>query len=330
MERRVLGRTALQVSALGLGCWPLGGGGGWGEQDERDSIATIHAALDRGINLLDTAEAYSDGHSEEVVGKALAGGRRSEAIIATKISPRNAASQTLRAHCEASLRRLQTDYIDLYQVHWPLPDERVDEAMSTLCSLQDEGKVRAIGVSNHGVQQLSRVLQTGTPIVSNQLCYSLISRAIEFEIVPLCRENGIGILAYMALMQGLLTGKYATLDDVPPFRARTRHFSSDRPQVSHGEPGHEAETSAALGRIRAIADDLGLPMAHVALAWTAAKPGISSVLVGSRTPAQLERNAAAADVALAPETVAALDEATEALHRAMGANADYFQGGRMR
>ena len=147
MEKRPLGGSDLRVSVLGLGCWPLGGGPGWGDADERESIATIHAALDNGINFFDTAEAYGQGRSEEIVGKALRG-RRDKAIIATKISARNAEPATLRAHCEASLRRLQTDCIDLYQVHWPFADGEAQDAFFTLRDLGDEGKVRFIGVSN--------------------------------------------------------------------------------------------------------------------------------------------------------------------------------------
>jgi len=326
VDKRSLGTSALQVSVMGLGCWPLGGGGGWGAADERESIATIHAALDHGVNLLDTAEAYNQGRSEEIVGKALRG-RRDQALVATKISPSNAEPATLRAHCEASLRRLQTDYIDLYQVHWPIADDAVDDAFATLRDLCDQGKVRFIGVSNYGVQQLATALATGTPLVSNQLCYNLVSRAIETGIMPLCRQHGLSIIAYMGLMQGLLVGIYATADEVPPFRARTRHFSGARPGSRHGEEGAEAELFEALADIRRIAGDLGLPMAQVALAWVMARPGVACVLVGGRRPAQVVRNLEAASVALPQEAIAALDQATEVLRVKLGPNADYFQGG---
>ncbi|MCD6519044.1 MAG: aldo/keto reductase [Anaerolineae bacterium] len=328
MEKRRLGTSEIEVSVFGLGCWPLGGGPGWGDQDERESIATVHAALDYGINFFDTAEGYNNGRSEEVLGKALED-RRDKALIATKVSPTNTEPATLRAHCEASLRRLRTDYIDLYQVHWPIwpaTNNSVEDAFATLLDLQQEGKIRAIGVSNHGVEQLRQVLATGVPIVSNQLCYNLLSRAIESEILPFCREHGLGVITYMGLMQGLLAGIYRSPDEVPPFRARTRHFSKDRPMARHGEPGAEAETFAALERIRQIADELGYPMAHVALAWVASKPGISCVLVGSRKRDQLARNIEAASLKLPPEVIAKLDEATEELRIKLGPNADYWQG----
>jgi aryl-alcohol dehydrogenase-like predicted oxidoreductase len=326
VEKRLLGESGLNVSVLGLGCWPLGGGLGWENQDERDSLATIHAALERGINFFDTAEGYNEGHSEELLGKALHG-RRDRALIATKILPVNADPATLRAHCEASLRRLQTDYVDLYQVHWPITDCSVEEAFAALRALQAEGKVRAIGVSNHGPQQLAQVLTTGTPVTSNQICYNLLCRAVETGIMPLCREHNIGLITYMALMQGLLTGKYATADDVPPFRARTRHFSRTRPGTRHGEEGAEAETFQALARIRCVAEGLGVSMAHLAVAWIIVRSGICCVLVGSRTPAQLGDNMAAAQLKLSPEIIAELEQATEVLRLKLGPNADYWQGG---
>ena len=326
MEKRLLGESGLSVSVLGLGCWPLGGGVGWENQDERDSLATIHAALDQGINFFDTAEGYNEGHSEELLGKALRG-RRDKALIATKIWPVYADPTTLRAHFEASLRRLQTDYVDLYQVHWAITDYSVEEAFATLRQLQAEGKVRAIGVSNHGPQQLAQALATGTSIASNQLCYNLICRAVETAIIPQCREHNVGVITYMALMQGLLTGKYAMADDVPPFRARTRHFSRARAGTRHGEEGAEAETFQALAHIRRIAEGMGVSMVHLSIAWIMARPGVSCVLVGSRTPAQLADNVAAIQLPLSPEVVAELDRATEALRLKLGPNADYWQGG---
>lgn len=330
MEKRELGSSGIQASVVGLGCWPLGGGEGWGDIAESQAIATIHAALDHGINFFDTAESYNDGNSERVLGRALVD-RRDQAVIATKISPSNAEEPTtLRAHCEASLQRLQTDWIDLYQIHWPLPDGRVPAALATLADLQREGKIRAIGISNHGVMQMQTVLAEGVAIASNQLAYNLLFRAIEFEVLPLCRQHGISVIPYMPLMQGLLAGRYHTADEVPPFRARTRHFSSEREQVRHGEPGAEKETFAAIARIRAIAADLGMPMAQLAIGWVAARPGVATVIAGARAPWQIEANVAAAESALGAETITALDEATEPLKQRLGANADMWQGGAKR
>ena len=325
MEMRKLGDSGLEVSVFGLGCWPMGGGDGWGDQDEKLSIAAVHAALDSGLNFFDSAEGYNAGVSEEVLGRALLG-RREQAIIATKLSPSNAEPDTLRAHCEASLERLQTDYIDLYQVHWPIESPLVSDAFGTLADLKAEGKIRSIGVSNHGIKQLGDALATGVPIVSHQICYSLLSRAIETEILPLSRQDGMGVITYMPLNQGLLVGHWATPDDVPAFRARTRHFSGDRPGSRHGEAGAEVEMFAALGRIRQISADVGAPMAYVALAWVATRPGVTCVLIGGRKPDQIVRNLEAATLDLPASVISQLDEATEALRLKLGPSPDYFQG----
>ncbi|MBN1402611.1 MAG: aldo/keto reductase [Anaerolineae bacterium] len=330
MEKRTIGGSDLNTTVYALGCMPLGAGGGWGPVDEQAGIDTIHAALDLGINILDAAESYNEGRAEEIVGKALAG-RRDRVILATKVSPGNVEPATLRAHCEASLRRLQTDYIDLYQIHWPIRDHSVPDALATLVDLKAEGKIRAMGVSNHGVEDMTEVLATGAPIVSNQLHYNLVSRAIEAEIVPLCEEHDIDVMAYMPMLQGLLVGIYDSPDQVPPFRARTRHFKAERsPASRHGEPGAEEELFAALKRVDEIAQDLGVPMVGLALAWVAAKPFICNVLVGGRKVDQFSENiraALAAGEKMTPDVVAALDQATEALRVKLGNNPDYWLSG---
>jgi len=325
MQQRTLGRSSLQVSVLGLGCWPLGGGTGWGDQPIADSIAAVHAALEAGITLFDTAEAYNSGVSEEVLGQALLG-RREQAVIATKVSPNNTEPATLRAHCEASLRRLQVDYIDLYQVHWPITDHSVADAFATLQELQTEGKVREIGVSNFGIYNLPDALASGAKIVSNQLNYSLLWRAIELDIQPMCHSNEISILAYMPLMQGLLVGNWTDPEQVPEFRRRTRHFSSQRPETRHGFAGVEALTFATVERIRDIADQAGVSMPHLALAWVMAQPDVGSVLMGGRKAHQITRNTEAAEITLSSDILGALDKATEELRNALGSNADAFQG----
>jgi myo-inositol catabolism protein IolS len=287
------------------------------------AIDTIHAALDHGINFLDTAEGYGNGYSEEIVGKALVG-RREQAVLATKISPSHTRPSDLRSYCEASLRRLQTDYMDHYIVHWPIPTHSVAGSFAVLQELKQEGKIRSIGVSNYGVQQLGELLEAGIQIDCNQLHYSLLSRAIEFEVLPLLQENGISASAYMPLTQGLLAGKYRTPDEVPPFRARTRHFSSERPMARHSSPGAETETFAAIDAVRQIAEAVGEPMANVALAWVMARPGLVAAIGGARSPAQIERNVKAMEVVLTPETIAQLDAATEDLKQKLGSNPDYW------
>ena len=327
MQTRTLGTSGITATVYALGSMPLGGGSGWGAEDEQEGIDTIREAVDLGITIVDTAESYNGGRAEEIVGKALVG-RRDRVVVATKVSPASTEPQALRAHCEASLKRLQTDYIDLYQVHWPIRDHSVAEAFATLGQLKDEGKIRAIGVSNFGVQDLTEAVATGVPIVINQMHYNLVSRAIEGEIVPLCQRHKIDIMCYMPMLQGLLVGLYDRPEQVPPFRARTRHFSPQRsPESRHGETGAEDELFAALGRIKALAADLGVPMVGLALAWLAAKPYVCSVLVGSRKPAQLRDNLAAAlsaEAVMTPAVVSALDAATEALRVQLGNNPDYW------
>ncbi|NPV06817.1 MAG: aldo/keto reductase [Anaerolineae bacterium] len=323
MQYRRLGRTDLTVSVLGLGCWAFGGGPYWGDRDEGRSIETIRTAFEVGVNFFDTAEGYGDGHSEAVLGRALVG-RRQQAIIATKVSSGHLAAEDLRRACEASLRRLQTDYIDLYQIHWPSREVPMEETLATLKGLRDEGKVRALGVSNFGPQDLREALSVGR-IESNQLPYSLLWRAIEYEIQDLCLANDVSILCYSPLAQGLLTGRWRTADEVPQGRAVTRFYSCERPGVRHGEPGVEAETFEAIAEIERIANELAEPMANLALAWLQHQPGVASVLAGAGSPAQLRMNAQAADLKLDADVLDRLDQATQGLKARLGPNPDMWQ-----
>jgi aryl-alcohol dehydrogenase-like predicted oxidoreductase len=327
MQKRPCGASGIEVSVLGIGCWAYGGGEQdyWGAQDQSDVEAVVNAALDRGINYFDTAEAYNDGRSEASLGKALAK-RRQEAVSGTKVSPENTEPTALRKHCDASLQRLRTDCIDIYFVHWPITKHSVQDAFATLTELQSEGKIRSIAVSNFGAKQLSEALATGAGIDVNQLCYNLVSRAIEVEILPLCLQREIAVFAYMPLLQGILSGKYEALDHIPPERTRTRHFRSDRPMSRHGEPGAEEEMVRVLDGLREISQQERIPMDQLALAWVMAKPGVASVLVGVRNMGQLERNAPAAELTLSRALAAQLDELSDPLLQKLGANADYFQG----
>ena len=325
MEYRELGRTGIRVSSIGLGCWVFAGDATWGPQEDSASFATVAAALDAGINLFDTAEGYGNGRSEEVLGKALAG-RRQEAVLASKVSSDHLAAHDLIEACERSLRRLRTDYIDLYQVHWPHRTIPLAETLGALDRLRRAGKIRAFGVCNFGVQDLEELLALAS-CASDQLPYSLLFRAIELEIQPRCVEAGAGILCYSPLSQGLLTGKFRTADEVPPGRARTRYFSGARPGSRHGEAGQEAETFAAIEQIRAISADAGVPMAEASLAWLTEQPAVTSVLAGARTPEQARGNARAADSHLSAGVIRRLTEATDELKRKLGPNADEYQAG---
>ncbi len=321
MEYRQLGKTDMQVSVLALGCWPFAGGQFWGEQDDNDSIATVHAALDAGVNFFDTAEAYEKGTSERVLGRALVG-KRDRAIIATKVAGRLYKAGVIEA-CEESLRNLQTDYIDLYQIHWPNHKIPLSETVEALHQLRDEGKIRAIGVSNFAVQDFSELIGL-TDCETNQLPYSLLWRVIEDEIKPLCMAHETGILCYSSLMQGLLTGRYANADEVPDNIARTRLYASSRPMTEHNEPGCEAEVFAALAAVRRIAADLGQPMATVALAWVRQQPGVTAFLVGARKPEELAWNLPALELTLSPEVLAELARVTEPVKAKLAGNPDMW------
>src|SRR5438270_12319052 len=212
MEKRRLGNSELEITPIGLGAWAIGGGGwefGWGPQEDQDSIAAIHEGLDRGINWIDTAAAYGLGHSEEVVARALQG-RSSRPYVFTKCSlvwnkrgeiGHSLKAASIRHECEQSLRRLKLETIDLYQIHWPIPDEDIEEGWTELARLKEEGKVRHIGVSNFSVQQM-QLAQRIAPITSLQPPYSIVTRDIEKEILPYAQANNIGVIVYSPMSAG--------------------------------------------------------------------------------------------------------------------------------
>ena len=323
MQYRKLGGSGIEVSTIAMGCWAIVGDATWGPQDETDALAAIRAALDTGITLFDTAEGYGDGASEALLGRGL-GADRDRAVIASKVSSGHLRPEQVIEACERSLKNLGTDRVDLYQIHWPSREVPLADTLGALETLRAQGKIRAVGVSNFGTKDLDDLSRQDTPIAANQLAYSLLSRAIEFEIQPRCVERGISILPYSPLAQGLLTGKFRTADEVPVGRARTRHFSGEREGARHGEPGCEAETFAAIAAIQEIAEELGRPMAEVSLAWLLHQPGVTSVLAGARDPRQVAENAAAAELRLSEPILARLGAATEPVKQALGPNADLW------
>ena len=324
MKYGYLNKNGLKVSSMGLGCWAFAGGSYWGNQEEQDSIDTIMAAMEAGINFFDTAEMYGDGKSEEVVGKALQH-CRDKAVIATKAASANLSAEKLVEACERSLKRLKTDYVDLYQIHWPNRSVPFEETAKALEQLLQQVKVRAIGLCNFGVQDLEAICKVAE-VITDQLPYGLLWRAIEDEILPQCIKKEAGILCYSPLSQGLLTGKYKTPDDVPLGITGTRFYSHERSNARHGEKGFEAETFEAIARIRKICEKLGEPMGNVSIAWLLQQKGIASVLVGARVPAQLIENIKATDLELSNEVLRELSAATEDLKRKVGNNPDLWEG----
>lgn len=342
MEKRICRNGELELSVLGLGCWSFGGGDYWGERDQKDTNAIVHASIDHGINYFDTAELYNDGRSEISLGQALKEVPRDQVIIGSKISPANCQPTVLIQHCEASLSRLNTDYLDLYMIHWPVNSRSIasfsndeyiinhppaiDEVYEALQQLKQAGKIRHIGISN-----FSKTLMQAFPEISeiavNQLPYSLISRAIEFDALPFCENNGIGVMGYMGLMQGILADRYPTFDDIPPQRRRTRHFDDKRtPACRHGEEGCEPELKQALQDLRKIGKESGYPMADLAIKWIFANPAVTCNLVGASSVRQVEANAKALEEPLSTEAVQALNKATQAVKTALGNHLDYFEG----
>ncbi|MCZ6674185.1 MAG: aldo/keto reductase [Verrucomicrobia bacterium] len=316
-------KVSIQLTKLTLGCWAFAGGVEWGDQDEDQSIETIHAALDHGITSFDTAPMYGMGESERILGKALKG-RRDETFIANKISDSVSTASAINESCETSLKLLQTDVIDLIQVHWADHQVPFEETVGALEALRESGKVKHIGVCNFGVIDSEAWLAAEGEVYSNQLPYSLLSRAIEFEIIPQCLKNQIGILAYCPIMQGLLTGKFKSASEVPDGRARSRHFNTERTLARHGGPGCEEDTFAAIHRVGEIAQQLGISMGTLALAWVVQQPAIASAIIGARNPQQIIENTKALEVSLDDQTCEALEAATDAVKTFLGTNPDLW------
>jgi aryl-alcohol dehydrogenase-like predicted oxidoreductase len=295
METRKLGNSDLHITRVGYGAWAIGGSGwqfAWGSQDDNDSIAAIHRALELGVNWIDTAAVYGLGHSEEVVGSALKSWRGSRPYVFTKCGLRGDAKgevqkvlnpDSIRREVEDSLRRLSVDVIDLYQIHWPPdPDSpELEEGWSTLADLKREGKVRWIGVSNFDVQQLRRA-QTIAPATSLQPRYSLVHREIEDEILPYCLSEGIGVIVYSPMASGLLTGAMTRerAARLPGDDWRKGHPDFTEPNLTHN--------LALVERTRAIANRDNRSVGEVAIAWTLGHPAVTGAIVGARNARQTE------------------------------------------
>jgi aryl-alcohol dehydrogenase-like predicted oxidoreductase len=303
-----LGRTGMQISRVGLGAWAIGGSGwwdAWGEQDDEQSIATIRRAVELGINWIDTAPIYGLGHSEEVVGRAVEG-LSERPYVFTKASlldggdgsvVHNLERDSLLAEVEASLTRLRLDVIDLYQVHWPDPDEDIEEAWTTFAELKEQGLVRHIGVSNFDVAQMRRA-QAIAPVETLQPPYSLLERGIEDEILPFAEEEGIGVIPYSPMASGLLSGamtaeRVASLPD-DDWRKHDSRFQE--PELSRH--------LATVARLQEVAARHGTTAGAIAVAWTLHHPAVDGSIVGFRRPDQVAPLAAAADVELTAEDLA--------------------------
>jgi myo-inositol catabolism protein IolS len=314
MEQRVLGKSGVSVSVVGLGTWPMGGEW-WGGTDDAESIRTIHRALELGVTLFDTAEAYAAGHAEEVLGKALVG-RREGAIIADKVAPNHFGPAQIREAFEASCQRLQTDYIDVYFLHWPNIDVPISQAMGTLEALRAEGRIRAIGVSNFTSDEMRAASEYGQIDVL-QPPYNMFWRFIEGDQLPYSQDNGIGVMAYSGLAQGLLTGELT--------RETTFPEGDNRPTTVLFQPGVYDRCLDAVDALRPIAARAGLTVPQLAIAWLLSRPGMSTVLVGARTVPEIEENVVGASATVSAEDMAAADAATRAVFESLPRVPDMFQ-----
>ena len=328
MEQIRLGDSSLDTSRLCVGCWSFGGEAGdyWGPQSQSEVNTLVGEALDKGVNFFDTAFMYNNGASEISLGKALKG-RRKEAVICNKIVVQD--REQLKDYETAlanSLKRLDTDYIDLMMIHWPVSDaELLGANLEALLEARKKGIIREIGVSNFGPGTLALARKIGVEVVANEFAWNLMTRGIEREVLPLCRESRIGILAYMPLMQGILSGKYRSIAEIPALRRRSVHFSSaGNPDCRHGMAGAEAEVEKFLAGLSDLARKTGIPGGTLSIAWLVAS-GASSVIAGCRTVAQLHENTTAAETVLSGEILKALDDLSRPLLDTFGHCLDIWQ-----
>jgi aryl-alcohol dehydrogenase-like predicted oxidoreductase len=314
METRKLGNSDLHITRVGYGAWAVGGGGwqfGWGPQDDNDSIAAIHRSLELGVNWIDTAAVYGLGHSEEVVARALRDWKGPRPYVFTKCAMRwdkegrvtkVHSAESIRQECEDSLRRLQVDVIDLYQIHWPPEDNgpALEESWRTMAALQEEGKVRWIGVSNYDVPQLQRCEKIA-PVTSLQPPYSLIRRQIENEILPYCERRGIGVIVYSPMASGLLTGAMT--------RERIAKFPEDdwRKNSAEFREPKLSKNLELVERLKKVAARYKATPGAIAIAWTLRLPAVTGAIVGARNAKQAEEVMRAGDIKLSPQDIAEIE-----------------------
>jgi aryl-alcohol dehydrogenase-like predicted oxidoreductase len=312
MNTKRLGNSGLLITRLGLGTWAIGGSGwqfGWGAQDDRESIRAIREALDAGINWIDTAAVYGLGHSEEIVARALEGVPQKPYVF-TKCSmvwnddrqiSRSLKAESVRRECEASLRRLGVDRIDLYQVHWPEPDADIEEGWTELARLQEEGKIHYLGVSNFNVSQMKRA-QAIAPITSLQPPYSLVNRKVENEILPFAARENIGVIAYSPMASGLLTGAMTRerIAALPDDDWRKRNANFQEPLLSRN--------LCLVRRLRDIGIRYGRSAGEVAVAWVLRNSAVTAAIVGARKPGQIKGVLGAARLELSDADLAEIDQ----------------------
>jgi aryl-alcohol dehydrogenase-like predicted oxidoreductase len=315
MEHRLLGRTGVSVSKLCLGAMMFGA---WGNTDHDDSIRIIHAALDAGINFIDTADVYSQGESEVIVGKALAGGRRDDAVLATKVwgqmgddpNHRGGSRRWIVQEVESSLRRLNTDWIDLYQIHRPTPEIDLEETLDAMSDLVQQGKVRYIGHSTYPASLIVEAQWTARDrglhrFVTEQPPYSMLARGIEAEVLPTCAQYGMGVIPWSPLSGGWLSGRYRKDADLPTPTSEARQRLVDRYDMSLPANQRKLDAADALGR---LAEEAGMSLIEMAIAFVLNHPAVTAAIIGPRTMEQLESQLPAADIVLDDALLDRIDE----------------------
>jgi myo-inositol catabolism protein IolS len=293
MKSRRLGKHGPNVPVICLGAWPLGGG--MGDLPEKQIVDTVHAALDCGVTFIDTAEGYRT--SEAMLGKALAG-KRDQVFLATKLSGDHSLEH-MHTAIENSLRALRTDYVDLYQLHGPQPEHPIEQTMAGLLELQEQGKIRYIGVSNFSAEQHAEALQVGQ-VDSSQPMYSMLVRTAEEAVLPFCKEHGIGVIVHSPLAKGLLTGKYTADHKFPE--------DDERSWMAAFQGERFAGALKVVAKLKAWAEGQGHSLVDLAIAWVLANDAVTSAIVGAKTPEQVTQNAAAADWVLSAEELQEIDQ----------------------
>jgi aryl-alcohol dehydrogenase-like predicted oxidoreductase len=307
LEKRTLGKTGMEITAIGFGSWAIGGSGwaaAWGPQDDDEAVGAIRRAVELGMNWIDTAAVYGLGHSEELVARALKGIPESERpYVFTKCSlvwdeeanvHNILEKDSVKRECEESLGRLQADVIDLYQIHWPRPDEDIEEGWEALAELKEEGKVRHIGVSNFDVSQMERI-QGIAPVETLQPPYNMLNRGVEEEILPYCAEQDIGVIVYSPMRSGLLTGKMT--------RERIQNLPSDdwRRNSSDFQEPRLSRNLELVDLLEEIGEAHGRSQGEVAIAWTLRRPAVTAAIVGGRRPDQVDGIIGAAEFRLSED-----------------------------
>lgn len=331
MDKVKLGKSDLMVSRMTLGCWTFGSDSSsyWGAQEKAESEALLNRAVELGVNFYDTAFAYNDGNAERELGKVVKKySLRDKMIICNKIPQQSWDDiDKYEEKVKDSLKRLDVDVLDVLLMHWPCNDKDLLKAnLEKLQMVKDKGLVREIGVSNFGVGQMEIAKELGIEITVNELAYNVIHRGAEKAVFPYTEKNNIAVMAYMPLMQGILSGKYNSIEEIPVIRRRTLHFDSQgNDQIRHGGRGMEKELEVFLKELRKLSQETGYKCSELCTSWILSRSAVTTVLGGARNIEQLESNVKAIETKLSDEIIKKMDELSSPIASLCGANCDLWQ-----